>query len=150
MSQSARKKNSMAIPSKKTSKTKRSPRAESGAETQRPSAVPEYSADEIRSILVSIVDGSDDAILSKSLEGKIISWNKGAERLYGYTADEIIGSHISILCPPEDKDAHDRIIERIKRGEKVEHFETERIRKGGGQDLDFTHCFSYQGFPGRN
>jgi two-component system, cell cycle sensor histidine kinase and response regulator CckA len=100
---------------------------------KKAATIPDYTDGEIKSMLASIVDGSDDAILSKSLEGKITSWNKGAERLYGYTADEIIGNHISILCPPEEKDAHDRIIKRIKRGEKVEHFETERIGKGGSR-----------------
>ena len=89
--------------------------------------------DETSSLLTAIVDGSDDAILSKTLEGNILSWNKGAESIYGYTAKEIIGKNISILSPPEEKNSHQLIIERIKGGEKVEHFETERIRKDGSR-----------------
>ena len=89
--------------------------------------------DETSSLLAAIVDGSDDAILSKTLEGNILSWNKGAESIYGYTAKEIIGKNISILSPPEEKNSHQLIIKRIKGGEKVEHFETERIRKDGSR-----------------
>jgi PAS domain S-box-containing protein len=81
--------------------------------------------------LAAIVDGSDDAILSKTLEGKITSWNRGAEHIYGYKPKDIIGKNISILTPPGQKDVHKEIIQRIKRGEKINHFEIERIRKDG-------------------
>jgi PAS domain S-box-containing protein len=90
-------------------------------------------ADEASNLLVAIVEGSDDAILSKDLSGHILSWNKAAEHMYGYEAKEILGKHISLLSPPEEKDAYNRIIEQIKRGEKVSHFETERVRKDGSR-----------------
>ncbi|MFL5342562.1 MAG: PAS domain S-box protein [Gemmataceae bacterium] len=83
--------------------------------------------------LAAIVESSDDAIISKSLEGIIESWNKGAERLYGYTADEVIGQPLSILVPPNQPDELPGLMERIKRGEQVEHFETARIRKDGSR-----------------
>lgn len=89
--------------------------------------------DEIRerSFLASIVESSADAILTKDLDGTITSWNKAAETLFGYTADEIIGRPVTTLFPPE-RVAEERIIlGRLLRGERVEHFETERMRKDG-------------------
>jgi PAS domain S-box-containing protein len=88
-------------------------------------------AQEARAALASIVESSDDAILSKSLGGIILSWNKGAERLYGYTAEEVIGHPVSILIPPEEADDFPEIMRRMRRGEKVEPYETERLRKDG-------------------
>nr|MBA2620420.1 PAS domain S-box protein [Acidobacteriota bacterium] len=89
--------------------------------------------------LSSIVESSDDAIVSKNLDGIIVSWNKGAERLYGYAAEEIIGKNISLLLPPGREDEETQIIERIKSGESVEHFETVRLRKDGSlPDLSIT------------
>jgi PAS domain S-box-containing protein len=81
--------------------------------------------------LAAIVESSDDAILSKNLDGIILSWNKGAERLFGYKPDEVIGKHVSILIPEERHDEEPSIIARICRGERIEHYETIRLRKDG-------------------
>ncbi len=83
--------------------------------------------------LAAIVESSDDAIISKNLDGVIISWNRGAERLYGYTADEIVGKPLSVLIPPEHPEELQTIIDRIKLGERIEHFETQRVRKDGSR-----------------
>jgi PAS domain S-box-containing protein len=84
-------------------------------------------------LLSAIVDSSDDAIISKSLDGGIItSWNKSAERLFGYRAEEAIGQPITILIPPDRPEEEPEIISRLKRGERVDHFETVRRRKDGG------------------
>jgi PAS domain S-box-containing protein len=79
----------------------------------------------------SIVDTSDDAIVSKDLDGIIYSWNRGAERIFGYAAKEIIGQPVSILIPPERQDEEPSILERIRRGERIEHYETVRVAKNG-------------------
>lgn len=79
----------------------------------------------------AIVESSDDAIMSKSLDGVILSWNAGAERLYGYTAAEMKGQPISVLVPPDRPDEIPDILERIRRGEQIRHYETVRIRKDG-------------------
>src|SRR5205823_8348305 len=84
---------------------------------------------EARLHLAAIVESSDDAIISKNLDGLIVSWNNGAERLYGYTADEILGKPLSILVPPDHPDELPELMERLKRGERIEHFETQRMRK---------------------
>lgn len=81
--------------------------------------------------LASIVESSDDAIISKNLDGIIQSWNEGASRLFGYAADEAIGRHITLLLPQDRLKEETLIIERICRGESVEHFETVRRRKDG-------------------
>jgi two-component system CheB/CheR fusion protein len=81
--------------------------------------------------LAAIVESSDDAIVSKALDGTITSWNPAAERLFGYTAEEAIGSPIWILAPPDRKNEMPAILERIRRGEKVDHYETVRRRKDG-------------------
>jgi PAS domain S-box-containing protein len=80
-------------------------------------------------LLSAIVDSSDDAIIGKDLNGIIMSWNKSAERLFGYTAAEAVGQSIVMLIPPERLDEEPQIIERLKSGEQVEHFETIRVRK---------------------
>jgi PAS domain S-box-containing protein len=80
-------------------------------------------------LLAAIVDSSDDAIVSKTLDGVITSWNTSAERLFGYTASEAVGQHISLIIPLNRKDEETVIIERIKRGVRIEHFDTVRIRK---------------------
>lgn len=82
-------------------------------------------------LLSSIVESSDDAILSKDMNEIILSWNKGAERIYGYSAEEAIGQHISLLMPPEGKDELAEIMLSLKRNERIEHLTTERIRKDG-------------------
>jgi PAS domain S-box-containing protein len=81
--------------------------------------------------LASIVESSDDAIISKDLDGVITTWNRGAERLFGYTAAEAVGRPVTILIPSERLDEEPRILSRIRRGERIEHFETIRRRKDG-------------------
>ena len=79
----------------------------------------------------AIVDSTDDAVISKTLEGIIESWNRGAETLYGYTAEEAIGQPMQLLIPPDRLNEEPKILERIARGDKVEHFETVRRHKDG-------------------
>jgi len=86
-------------------------------------------ADKAVGLLAAIVDSSEDAIISKTLEGVITSWNATAERLFGYTASEAIGQHISLIIPFDRRNEETVIIERIKRGERIEHFDTVRLRK---------------------
>lgn len=81
--------------------------------------------------LAAIVDSSNDAIISKTLDGIIVSWNASAERIYGYQAEEILGKHITLLIPDDRLDEEPKIIERLKRGECIDHFETVRKRKDG-------------------
>jgi PAS domain S-box-containing protein len=96
-------------------------------------------AEEERARLVAIVESSDDAIIGKTLAGMITSWNKGAERIYGYSADEAVGQPISMLVPPERPDEIPRILESIRRGEKVDHFETVRVTRDGRRlDISLT------------
>lgn len=96
-------------------------------------------AEETIAKTAAIVESSDDAIISKDLNGIITSWNASAERLFGYTADETIGQPITILIPPDRLDEEPRILDRIGRGEKVDHFETVRLRKDGSTlDISLT------------
>jgi PAS domain S-box-containing protein len=81
--------------------------------------------------LAAIIDGSDDAIVSKSLDGVVLSWNPGAERLFGYAADEMIGRPITIIFPPERLPEEADFLGRLARGEHIEHYETIRLRRGG-------------------
>ena len=90
-------------------------------------------AAEAQRLLASIVESSDDAIVSKTLEGRILSWNRGAERLFGYSSAEAIGSPITLIIPPERLDEEQTILERIGLGEQIEHFETVRVDKQGRQ-----------------
>ena len=81
--------------------------------------------------LASIVESSNDAIISKSLDGIITSWNRGAERLFGYTAEEVIGKAVTILIPEDRISEEPEILERIRRGKRVDHYDTVRRRKDG-------------------
>ncbi|MFL5732892.1 MAG: PAS domain-containing protein [Chloroflexia bacterium] len=81
--------------------------------------------------LAAIVESSDDAIIGKTLEGTITSWNAGAEQIYGYSASEAIGRHISMLVPSEVEESLEQIFESLRRGERVSHFETVRVTKDG-------------------
>ncbi len=88
-------------------------------------------AEEARARLAAIVESSDDAIISKDLNGIITTWNEGAERLFGYTAQEVVGKPVTILMPPERFNEELGILERIRHGESIEHYETIRRRKDG-------------------
>ena len=88
-------------------------------------------AEQSRNLLAAIVDSSDDAIVSKTLDGIISSWNKSAERMFGYTAEEAIGQHIALIIPPERHPEESDILARLRRGERIDHFQTARRRKDG-------------------
>ncbi|OPY25489.1 MAG: sensory histidine kinase AtoS [Methanocella sp. PtaU1.Bin125] len=88
-------------------------------------------ADEVRSRLAAIVESTDDAIIGTTLDGIVTTWNAGAERIYGYTAKEIIGRHISLTAPPDVKDEIAGILGRIRSGGRFEHYETVRRKKDG-------------------
>jgi PAS domain-containing protein len=88
-------------------------------------------ADKAIGLLAAIVDSSDDAIVSKTLDGVITSWNAGAERLFGYTAKEAVGQHISLVIPPNRRHEETIILERLRRGERIDHFDTVRVHKDG-------------------
>src|SRR5437773_6904947 len=81
--------------------------------------------------LAAIVESADDAIISKTLESIVTSWNRGAERIFGYTAEEMIGESITKLIPPGHDNEEPEIIARLRKGERIEHYETQRIRKDG-------------------
>ncbi|MBI5575906.1 MAG: PAS domain S-box protein [Deltaproteobacteria bacterium] len=91
----------------------------------------EAEIDSRTSLLASIVDSSDDAIISKTADGIIMSWNRAADLIYGYSAEEIVGKPISIIIHPERPDEMDLILAQIRSGERVEHYETVRLRKDG-------------------
>jgi PAS domain S-box-containing protein len=84
-----------------------------------------------RRLLASIVFSSQDAIISKNLDGIVTSWNRGAEKVFGYSAAEIVGQPILMLIPDERRDEEDRVLAAIRQGKSIEHYETTRIRKGG-------------------
>ena len=88
-------------------------------------------AERTTSLLAAIVDSSDDAIVSKTLDGTITSWNQSAERLFGYKAEEAVGQHITLIVPRERRSEEEDILRRLAKGEGVEHFETVRLRKDG-------------------
>jgi PAS domain S-box-containing protein len=94
---------------------------------------------EAQALLAAIVASSDDAIISKNLEGVILTWNDGARRLFGYSAEEAIGRPITLLIPPERHAEEPILLERLRRGERIEHFETVRIAKDGTRlDISLT------------
>ena len=87
----------------------------------------------------AIVESSDDAIISKNLDGIIMSWNRGAQNLFGYTADEVIGKPVTILIPPERHNEEPAILQRLRSGQRVDHYETVRCRKDGSTiDISLT------------
>lgn len=88
-------------------------------------------AEEAQRKLAAIVESSDDAILSRDLQGIITSWNKSAERIFGYTAEEIIGKSNHKLYPPDRRNEEEQLLERVRNGERIEHYETIRMHKDG-------------------
>lgn len=88
-------------------------------------------AERANGLLAAIVSSSDDAIISKSLDGIITSWNSGAERLFGYTPGEAVGQHITLIIPPDRRDEEVDILSRLRKGERIDHFETLRLTKDG-------------------
>src|SRR5246500_779134 len=88
-------------------------------------------AEQATCLLAAIVESSHDAIVSKSLKGVITSWNKGAERLFGYAAEEAVGQNITLIIPLDRRDEERTILGRLARGERIDHFETVRMRKDG-------------------
>src|SRR5262245_23268499 len=88
-------------------------------------------ADRVRAHLAAIVDSSEDGIVSKTLEGIVTSWNKGAQKLFGYTADEMIGQSITRIIPPELHHEEAHILAKLRRGERIERYEAIRVHKDG-------------------
>src|SRR6185436_6026993 len=89
--------------------------------------------------LAALIESADDAIISKTLDGIITSWNKGAERIFGYTADEVIGKPVTILIPADHENEEPAILARLRAGERIEHYETVRVRKDGRRiDISLT------------
>jgi PAS domain S-box-containing protein len=109
-----------------TKKISRRSRAVSGSNIKRAKGQLDIDA-----LMAAIIESSDDAIISKDLNGIIMSWNEGAERLFGYTAAEVVGKSVATLIPAGRADEESCILERIRRGEKVDHYETTRLRKDG-------------------
>ncbi len=85
----------------------------------------------VQAWLAAIVESSDDAIISKDLNGIIMTWNRGAQQIFGYTADEVVGKSVTILMPPERVNEEPGILARIRAGERIDHYETIRRRKDG-------------------
>ena len=89
--------------------------------------------------LSAIVESTDDAIIGKTLDGIITSWNQAAEKLYGYTANEMIGKPISVVIPTDHMSEFQQILDRLRRGERIEHRDTVRLHKDGTRlDVDVT------------
>src|SRR5678815_290764 len=96
-----------------------------------PADTAERDAEELRSRLAAIVASSDDAIISKNLEGIIVTWNEGATRIFGWQPQEVIGKSITILIPPDRLEEEPAILARLRAGQRVDHYETVRVRKDG-------------------
>ena len=94
---------------------------------------PKNESERLRSMLASLVESSNDAIIGKTFDGTIISWNNAAEEIYGYRADEIIGKSIAVIISPELREQLPFFLERIRNGERIEHFRTMRVRKDGSR-----------------
>jgi PAS domain S-box-containing protein len=89
--------------------------------------------------LAALIESADDAIISKTLQGIITSWNQGAERIFGYTADEVVGKSITILIPPDHIDEEPAILARLRKGQRIDHYETVRVTKDGRKlDISLT------------
>ena len=101
------------------------------AESERERLVREQAAMEVRLRLATIVESSDDAIISKDLEGVIVSWNRGAQRIFGFTEAEAVGQPITIIIPPELQEEENKILQRLRAGESIEQYETLRVTKEG-------------------
>src|SRR5262249_40459264 len=86
---------------------------------------------DVQTFLAAIVETSDDAIVSKTLDGRILTWNRGAERLFGYRAEEVIGKSITVIIPSDRLYEEDDIQARLRHGERIDHYETVRAAKGG-------------------
>jgi PAS domain S-box-containing protein len=98
-----------------------------------------FGFDSLEHFLSAIIDSSDDAIVTKNLDGIVTSWNKGAERIFGYTAEEMIGQPILKVIPPDRKAEEPAILQRLRNGERVDHFETKRLHKAGHEfDISLT------------
>jgi PAS domain S-box-containing protein len=96
-----------------------------------PATDPHDDAEIAAARLAAIVNSSDDAIVSKTIDGVITSWNAGAERMFGYTESEAVGHHITLIIPKERHAEEEQVLARLRRGERVDHFETVRMRKDG-------------------
>jgi PAS domain S-box-containing protein len=107
---------------------------EKASQPKEPIIVAE-SADETRSRLAAIVEGSDDAIVAKDLNGIITSWNKSAERMFGYSEEEVLGKPIALIIPADMQAEEVEILRRLRSGERIEHFETVRVSKEGKRVL---------------
>jgi PAS domain S-box-containing protein len=88
-------------------------------------------AEELRGRLAAVVESSDDAILSKDLDGIIVTWNRGAQRMFGYESGEVVGRSVTLLIPPELAKEEPEILRRLRRGERIDHYETTRVKKDG-------------------
>ena len=96
-------------------------------------------AEEARALLATVVESSDDAIFAQTLEGTILSWNRGAERMYGYSPEEAIGMSVAQLAPPDRKAEIEEMLASVSRGERVEQYETVRVRRDGAlRDVSLT------------
>ncbi|PYY02902.1 MAG: hypothetical protein DMG64_09845, partial [Acidobacteria bacterium] len=105
-------------------------------------------ADERTKQFAAVVESSDDAIYNKSLDGIVLTWNRAAEQLFGYTPGEIIGKNVALLAPPEKATEVDEILQRLRRGERIGHFDTERLTKDGRRlhiSLSISPIFDEQG-----